>query len=264
MKTIEINNKKYIEVSKEEYLANKENSSYIERDEEGPEDFRKIVEYCRKNEYQYIVPNVTINGARMTPEWFDFIANNMGATAVSHYNDDECFNGVKELTDRGMTQVNIHKLVSEETFDSCMELIDKTQSDPRLAKLNATVFLMLKQRGRGKDFNSLSDEKYKIFIDRLFESKINFGFDSCGAGRLLNYGVKKDIEKFITPCESTRESCYVNVHGNFYPCSFNEDGEGIDMSKITDFIKEVWMQKDTHEWRLNLLANNCECPSYEI
>jgi hypothetical protein len=264
MKTIEINGKKYVEITKDEYMQNKSNPKYIERDEDGPEDFRKIVEYCRNNDYQYVVPNVTINGSRMTPEWYDFFAKNMGAVSVSHYDDDRCFDAVKELTDRGMKQVNIHRMVSEETFDECMALIEKVKIDPRLTKLNAVVFLMLKQRGRGKDFNRLTDEHYKIFIDRLFASGISFGFDSCGAARLLKHGVAEDVKKYITPCESTRESCYINVHGKFYPCSFNEEGKGIEVATCKDFIEDVWMYQDTHTWRLKLLENNCECPSYEV
>jgi hypothetical protein len=264
MKTIEINNKKYIEITKEEYLVNKESPMYIERDEEGPEDFRKIIEYCRNNDYQYIIPNITINGSRMTSDWYDFFVKNMGAVAVSHYNDDNCFNAVKELINRGMKQVNIHKLVSEETFESCMQIIDQVQSDSRLSKLNALVFLMLKQKGRGQNFNRLSNEHYKVFIEKLFESKINFGFDSCGAGRLLKYGVSKNIEKFITPCESTRESCYINVHGEFFPCSFNEQGKGIDMLKINDFIKEVWYNEKTNNFRKELLKNDRHCPIFKI
>lgn len=264
MKTVEINNKKYVEVSKEEYFANQEKIEYIERDEEGPEDFRKIIEYCRNNDYQFIVPNITINGSRMTPEWYDFLVKNMGAVAVSHYNDDNCFNAVQNLTDRGMKQVNIHKMVSEETYESCLQMIDQVQLDPRLAKLNAVVFLMLKQRGRGKDYNRLSDEHYKIFIDKLFASGISFGFDSCGAARLLKHGVAEEVKKYITPCESTRESCYINVHGKFYPCSFNEEGAGIEVATCNDFINDVWMQQDTHTWRNKLLDNNCECLSYEI
>jgi hypothetical protein len=233
-------------------------------DIDGNPDLKKIITYCRENDYQFIMPNLTINGSRMTPEWYNFLAANCGAVAVSHYNDDDCFNAVKNLTSRGMTQVNIHRMVSEETFDECMALIDKVKTDERLEKLNATVFLMLKQRGRGEKFNRLTDEHYNMFIEKLFASGIGFGFDSCGAARLLKHGVDKSIEKFITPCESTRESCYINVHGKFYPCSFNEDGPGIEVASCEDFIKDIWMMDLTHAWRLNLLDNNCSCPSYFV
>lgn len=227
-------------------------------------DFRKIVQYCKNNDYQEIVPNVTINGSRMTKDWYDFLANNMGAVAVSHYGDDKCFNAVKELTDRGMKQVNIHCMLSEETYDKCMDLIDKIKIDERLSKLNAVVFLMLKPRGRGEKFHRIGDDKYKIFINKLMKAGINYGFDSCGAARLLTQDVDDNIKKYITPCESTRESCYINVEGKFFPCSFAEEGDGIDVTKADDFIEEIWMRDDTHKWRMNLLKNNCNCPIYEV
>jgi radical SAM protein with 4Fe4S-binding SPASM domain len=231
-------------------------------------DLRKIFDYCRDNDYQYIVPNVTINGFGMTPEWYDYLAKTLGACAVSNHHEDSCFNAVKELTDRGMTQINIHQVVSLETFDICMSIIDQVQLDPRLNKLNAVVFLMLKQKGRGKNLNRLPDDKYKLFIEKLFASGISFGMDSCGASRLLAYGVSDEIKKYITPCESTRESAYINVKGEFFPCSFTEGTDsfpvGIDITKINNFVEEVWMSRQTHDWRQNLLSKCNNCPIYQI
>lgn len=231
-------------------------------------DLKKIFDYCRNNDYQYIVPNVTINGFGMTSEWYDYLAMTCGAVAVSRHHEDSCFNAVKELTDRGMTQVNIHQVVSLQTFDTCMDMIDKVQTDSRLEKLNAVVFLMLKKKGRGVNLNRLSDDKYKLFVDKLFASGISFGMDSCGSGRLLNYGVSKEIEQYITPCESTRESSYINVKGEFFPCSFTEGTDsfpiGIDVTKITNFVEEVWMAKETNEWRKNLISKCFNCPVYKI
>jgi len=227
-------------------------------------DLRRIFDYCLNNEYQTITPNVTINGSRMTNGWYDYIAKTCGAVAVSHYGDDKCFNAVKELTSRGMKQVNIHCMLSEETFTKCMDLIEKVKKDERLSKLNAVVFLMLKPRGRGEKYHRLSEDKYKIFINKLMNAGINYGFDSCGAARLLTQDIDENIKKYITPCESTRESCYINVEGRFFPCSFAEDGEGIDVTKVDDFLKDVWFDKRIHDWRNNLIKNNCECPIYNV
>jgi hypothetical protein len=103
-------------------------------------DLKRMMNYCRNNDYQSIVPNITINGSRMTDDWFDYLADTCGAVAVSYYDKDRCFGGVKELTDRGMEQVNIHALLAEETFEKCMEAIDLVQTDSRLENLNAIVF----------------------------------------------------------------------------------------------------------------------------
>ena len=231
-------------------------------------DLKQIFDYCKENKYQYITPNVTVNGSHMTEEWLDYLAKTCGAVAVSLYDDDNCFNTVKGLTDRGMTQCNIHCLLSEETYEKCMDIIDKVKTDPRLEKLRAVVFLHLKNKGRGEHMNIISDEKYKIFMDKLFVSRINFGSDSCGCSRLLGYGVDKKIEKFITPCESTRESVYINTEGKFYPCSFMEGTpgweEGVDVTKVKDFVSEVWFHPRVVSWRENLLKNNCKCPVYNI
>lgn len=264
MKTINIDRKKYIEITKEEYFANKGKEGYIERDEGPCKDLKKIMDYCLNNNYQKITPNITINGSHMTSEWYDYLSKTCGAIAVSLYSDDNCFNAVKELTDRGMDQVNIHCMLSAQTFDKCMNLIDKVQTDKRLEKLNAVVFLMLKPRGRGEKFSRVSDEQYSTFVKKLFESKINWGMDSCGAGRLLKEDIPEQVKKYITPCESTRESCYMNVDGKFFPCSFAEDGEGIDVTKVDDFIKDVWMNEEICQWRQNLLDNNCNCPIYKV
>jgi len=231
-------------------------------------DLPMILNYCRNNDYQYITPNITINGGDMTPEYYEMLIKTCGAVAVSYYNTDVCFDVVHELTNRGLTQCNIHALLSEESFDECMELIDKVKSDSRLSRLNAVVFLMLKQKGRGRHLHRISDEKYNLFVTKLMASGISFGFDSCGAGRLLNFGIDSDMAKFIEPCESGLFSMYINTEGKFFPCSFTEDTldweDGIDLSNITDFVKEVWMGDRVLEWRNILLNNKRRCPQYRI
>lgn len=231
-------------------------------------DIKRIFEYCRNNDYQSIVPNVTINGSHMTNEWYDFISSVCGAVAVSYYDDNKCFSAVKEFTDRGMNQVNIHAMVSEETFDRCFNLIDKVNEDMRLEKLNAVVFLMLKQKGRGESLNILSDKKYGALVDKAFKSKIGFGFDSCGSGRLLNYGVNDVTKQLIEPCESGLFSMYINTDGIFYPCSFTENcfdwDSGIDVLSCDDFLKDVWYNKKLIKWRKELLDNKRNCPKYKI
>ena len=62
-------------------------------------DLWDIFAHCREND---VVPNITINGNKMTPEVYDNLVKYCGAVAVSHYNDDTCFNAVHGLTSRGL------------------------------------------------------------------------------------------------------------------------------------------------------------------
>jgi len=79
-------------------------------------DLWKIMEHCREHK---IVPNITINGAKMTSELYDNLVKYCGAVAASAYGLDTCYDAVQELTKRGLRQVNIHCLLSEETLAKC-------------------------------------------------------------------------------------------------------------------------------------------------
>ena len=87
-----------------------------------------------------VVPNITV--AEISDEVADKLANVMGACAVSRYEDKEiCYDSVKSLTDRGMSQVNMHFMIAEETYDRCLETLNDILNDKKLAKLNAIVLL---------------------------------------------------------------------------------------------------------------------------
>jgi len=134
-------------------------------------DFFKIMEYCRNNGYTYVIPNVTINGHKLTDEYADKLAEICGAVSVSMYDPkDICYDAVKKLTDRGMKQINIHRLVAEETFNSCLEVMLDSLEDERLKALNAIVFLSLKPIGNRNNLNKLGTEKFKKLIDFAFEN----------------------------------------------------------------------------------------------
>lgn len=240
-------------------------------------DLFKIMEYCRINDYNYVVPNVTINGWNLTDSYANKLKELCGAVAVSRYKQDVnvCYDAVKKLTDLGMKQVNIHMLVAEETYEDCLQLINDVKEDSRLKNLNAIVFLSMKPKGKRNTFNCLKDSaKYKKIIDYAFEKGVNIGFDSCSAPKFLeavkdskNY---KQFETMAEPCESMLFSIYINTKGQVTPCSFMEDeSEPIDMIKVKDFLKEVWYNKITTEFRKKLVNNvdcrNCrKCPTFDI
>lgn len=234
-------------------------------------DIWKIMEYCRSNDYNFVVPNVTL--AEVTDENSKHLSDLCGAVAISFHDDfDLCYDSVKKLTDLGMDQVNIHFVLHEKSYEDCLKMIEDIKTDSRLSKLNAVVFLSLKQKGRGINFSKLSVDKFDEIVYKCMQDKIRFGLDSCSANKLIN-SIKnhenyEKIVQMVEPCESTLFSSYIDVHGKFYPCSFCEkiDGwkEGIDVVNCEDFIKDIWNNDKTIQFRNNLLKCNRNCPVYNV
>ena len=237
-------------------------------------DLVPMFRYCREND---IVPNLTVNGARLDVQYENktyaqHIADLCGAVAVSHYDDSLCFDAVKKFTDLGMTQVNIHKVLAEETIVDCFRLLKLKESEYRLAKLNAIVFLLYKPKS-GNAMTPLKDMfKYQELIEYALNNNISIGFDSCGANKFIDViSENKDfahLTALAEPCESGLFSVYVNVHGDFYPCSFSEGVSnwttGISVVECDNFLEDVWFHPRTIKWRDGLLANNRSCPIYNI
>ncbi len=115
-------------------------------------------------------------------------------------------NSIKKLTDRGMDQVNIHYMVSSKTYDGAFQVMDDMKNDPRLEKVNAIVFLGLKQKGRGKKYEAVTQEQYHELVTRCFNEGIRFGMDSCSAPAFLE-AVKdsKNYDLYFQSVEDCRE-----------------------------------------------------------
>jgi hypothetical protein len=231
-------------------------------------DIWHIFKHCRENN---IVPNVTINGSRMIPQYYDNLVNYCGAVAISLYDYERCYTAIEELGKRGLKQVNIHAMLSEETYDRCMQVMNDYQSDERLKKyLNAIVFLWLKPKGRGETLHSVSREKYNTLVKYAIDHNIPIGFDSCSASNFLKCGDTEKFKNFVEPCESTLFSIYINVDGIATPCSFAEDKcDGVDVISANNFITDVWMSKSFVDFRSKVTANiddnGCRmCPLYEL
>ena len=212
--------------------------------------------YCREHG---VVPNLTINGDLDEHE-FDKIAELAGACAVSIYDKDLSYDAVKKLTDRGMKQINIHYMISNETYDFALELLKDRLTDPRLANLNAIVLLSLKPKGRAvnNNYTKLSQEKFSHLVKTALDSKIGIGFDSCGAQKFLE-AIKGDeklayLENYAEPCESTLYSSYINCRGEFFPCSFaeNDGDKGQSVLECNDFIKDIWFSQKTRDFSKNV------------
>jgi hypothetical protein len=136
----------------------------------------KMAEYARE---VGVVPNITV--ANVSNEVADKLVNVMGAVAVSRYdNKNVCYDSVKKLTDRGMKKVNIHILVSLETYDNVMETLKDRMVDERLNGLNAIVMLSLKRKEGELDIHHMPQDKYneliKFAMDNIYHSN---GFMFC-------------------------------------------------------------------------------------
>lgn len=231
-------------------------------------DLWKMMDHCRSKK---VVPNITIHGDGVSSDEYDKLAKYCGAVSVSLYEKDTCYNAVKELTDRGMDQVNIHVILSQETYKTCYSAVYDKTLDNRLAKLNAVIFLWLKPIGKRNKLHQLdSMSELKGLINIALRTGHKFGFDSCTAPNFLR--AVKDNESFelyktmSESCESSLFSYYINVDGIGFPCSFAENiCEGVDVLTCDDF----WNHPNTVAFRKKLLrvedCNGCHaCQLYDL
>lgn len=226
-----------------------------------------IFSYARSKGF---VPNVTV--ADVDNNTVAKLADICGAVAVSRYaNKEYCYNSIHKLCTQQklltthLRQVNMHMLASEETYPQMLETLDDIKHDDRLKDLNAIVFLSLKKKGRGVAYNQLSIDKFKHVVDTCIKEKIPFGFDSCSTNKFLSIS-DGHYKMFSEPCESTLQSAYINVNGDYFPCSFVEgEGdweEGLSLFKYS--VGEVWKHPKTKKFRRELMKCNRSCPMFII
>jgi sulfatase maturation enzyme AslB (radical SAM superfamily) len=249
-------------------------------DIDGNPEIKSILKWCRENNLnRVVIPNITINGSRLTSAWVEFLSQTCGAVAISRYSPKEiCYTAVEQLAseinkeDRTLQQVNIHQLLAVETFNACMETLHDIQTHPQLAKLNAIVFLGLKPKGnRNKMHPLLDQEKFSELVQYALKNHLRIGFDSCSANSFLksiqNHPFHSDLAAMVEPCESMGFSIYVNVKGKIFPCSFLEGEKGykgVDLFHCENFLDEIWNGKTATEFRLKLQEKKRSCPHFQI
>lgn len=225
-----------------------------------PELFHMMA-YCRQ---QGIVPNITINGERLTSTFFLQLVKYCGGISVSNYDKKICYNTVRQLIDAGCKQVNIHQLVAEETYSQMQDVIYDMQNDVRLKELHAVIFLKLKPIGNRNMYHCLSATKFRDFITSALNLKIPIGFDSCSASDFLSVVQEHpDRQKFVEYVESCESfgmfSAYINVEGKYFPCSFAERTiewePGLDVLCCNDFLKDIWYNPKVIKWRQQSIAS---------
>jgi sulfatase maturation enzyme AslB (radical SAM superfamily) len=234
-------------------------------------DMFKMFEYCRNNEYNMVIPNYTCNGIGVTDEIAHKTASLCGAVAVSLVNKEKSYDAIDKFTSAGMNQVNIHYMLSNETYERAFKIVDDIKSDPRLSKMNAIVFLQYKPKGANLGTFSCIDstDKYEKLVKYCEDNGVAYGFDSCSAPSWFKSIASKpnwkEISQIGEPCESTCISSYINYKGQFFPCSFTEgtkgweDDNGIDVVNCTDFLKDVWFNERVNKFREVLLKSSSDC-----
>lgn len=233
-----------------------------------------IFQHCRDN---MVVPNVTINGADpLTDEQISKLISVVGAMAISlnKTNFEKGLDLIDRLTKAGAKQTNVHYVISRQTIDFAYTVCNAITNDPRMKGLNAIVFLGLKPKSRGQSFDVLPIEAYIRLVNHCLENNIPFGFDSCSAPRFdraieistIDEAKKKLMSSCSERCESGLFSAYLDSTGKYWHCSFGEGMEvayGIDVTKVEDFTKDVWLSAPMTKWRTRLLELNRECPLYK-
>jgi len=231
--------------------------------------------YCRNNG---VIPNITV--ADISDETAAKLAEVCGAVAVSRYeNKNICYDSIQKLHKHGLQQINIHCMISEETFNLTRETIRDKVKDSRLDPVKAIVMLSLKQKGRGKHYHKLSQNKFAYLVYQATSNNVGLGFDSCSAFKFLNT-IKnhKDFDKiaeYVEPCESSLFSIFINWKGEAFPCSFAEGcvewARGMDVVSCNSFIEDVWNHERMVAFRNSLLKTresnsfSCRtCPLFEV
>jgi MoaA/NifB/PqqE/SkfB family radical SAM enzyme len=231
-----------------------------------------LFDMIREADSRGIKCNYTTHGLDMDDDAAKLTAELCGAVAVSIVNKEKSYNTVKKLTDLGMTQVNIHYMLSGERVEAAMRLVHDIKNDPRLAKLNAVVFLQYKPKGGNTDkFTTPSLEDFRALIRCCDDAGIRYGFDSCTAPMYMrvieDHPNAKQLEQYVEPCESGLFSAYINVDGEFFACSFceGEQGwqEGISVFDY-DRFEDLWRSPRLDAWRKMLLDNKRACPMYSL
>ena len=227
----------------------------------------------REGSSRQIIMNYTTHGLDTTPEIAKRTAELCGAVAVS-LNWPKSYDAIKMFTDAGMQQVNIHYMLSANRVKQAKKIVDDMCSDPRLKNVNAIVFLRYKAKGNNIGaFQPPTNDTFAEIVQYCENKGVPFGFDSCSAHAYLkciegreNY---TELAQYVEPCESALFSAYINVHGEFFSCSFCENHgdywqRGIQVLNYDNFIDSIWYSPKVHKWRLKLLGNSRRCPEYEV
>jgi len=233
--------------------------------------FKEIVEYARSNG---VVPNYTTSGFGLTDEQIE-ISKQCGSVAVSNYKNLEMYNALNKLTAAGI-KTNIHYLLTKNTFfdgvkilngyNPWIQIVPRIPAPFELEKINAIVFLLFKQKGRGEklDWTPNSDQ-LRVFSKAVlnyekYDIPVKIGMDSCLINHVITYvDLPVKIDMGVDTCEGARLSMYITPNMEATPCSFADKDMRVSLKDTT--IKNVWdNSKPFKKFRENLKENKTTCP----
>jgi MoaA/NifB/PqqE/SkfB family radical SAM enzyme len=213
------------------------------------ENFKEILEYCRKNN---VIPNYTTSGLNLTNEEIE-ISKLCGAVAVSDYSQDYTFDAVNRFISSKI-KTNIHKIFSKATYSECLQIVSGynpwvvqeaqkgLKSKINIKKLNAVIFLLFKPQGAGKNIDLVpTSYQIKRFSELVFKSrsKCKVGMDSCLVNHAIKYVELTPVQKMsVDTCEGARMSAYITPDLKFMPCSFANVNTAVQITGNN--IKELW------------------------
>ena len=248
------------------------------------ENFKEIVEYCRKNG---IIPNYTTSGFNLTDEQVE-ISKQCGAVAVSQYSrlkigsipeygttengehiclslnkthtetNPQTNNAIQKFLDAGIT-TNIHYVLGKNTIK---EAIIRLKESLFPKGINAIIFLLHKPVGLGQESNMLhyDDPEVKEFFDLIDNNDFPFkiGFDACSVPGIINFTSNIDSRSTET-CEGSRTSAYIDAQMNMMPCSFGNQNKSYYVSLYNHTIKEAWESEVFEKFRRRLSTSCMQC-----
>ena len=248
------------------------------------ENFKEIVEYCRKNG---IIPNYTTSGFNLTDEQVE-ISKQCGAVAVSQYSrlnvgnipeygttengehvclslnktytetNPQTNNAIQKFLDAEIT-TNIHYVLGKNTIK---EAIIRLKENLFPKGINAIIFLLHKPVGLGQESNMLhyNDPEVKEFFDLIDNNDFPFkiGFDACSVPGIINFTSNIDSRSTET-CEGSRTSAYIDAQMNMMPCSFGNQNKSYYVSLYNHTIKEAWESEVFEKFRRRLSTSCMQC-----
>jgi hypothetical protein len=225
-------------------------------------DFLDMMRYCRS---QGIIPNFTLTGTDLTGPLAREISKVVGAVAVSIHEHDplQGYDTVRCFHNYGVEQVNVHLVASKETLGFVRSVIEDiwTNGYP----VNAVVLLGMKPKGRARGkYTSLTVEELGSVVNTALDLGVGVGFDSCTAPKFealvetwdITEEEKSRYLRLSESCESSLFSAYVNVHGEYWHCSFAEDEpsiKSVNLFDVRDFYKDLWYSPQVISFRNRVL-----------
>lgn len=233
-------------------------------------DIWKILKYTKKHD---VLSTIVIN-SDITENQVDILVKLCDSVSVSIFDKEKTYNCVKKITDKGLKTCNLHVEISDETFDNTMQILKDIKIDERLTKLHSVIFMTQKEKGLVSKLHNISQEKFDEILKFSFDNEINVGFDSCSSSKVIDFINRNpkysDMSSYVDSCNASIYSCYINAHGEYFPCSLSDSYDiwkrGISVLRCNDFMKDIWSNKRTGKFRNTVsTCRNCNemCPLFK-